>query len=213
MRQDIIIIILLLFLSQNLFCKDYYDNFGIEFETGTEEKSDFLSGTFDDYYTYYKNNIFTKILNAEQNDEFSIKLENGIKNYSDDNLDNHFHLATFGYNKVLSKIFTLDIGAKGGVVVADKNENNTYGIKKIEPKLIARINNFELTSSIAYQYKDYKNKNIIQDSSLNFGIKRQFSESSSGLLNFGIKKIEQDVNNVENSKNSQYAKIGYYWQR
>ncbi len=206
--------LLLILITQTLFATDaHYDNFGIELETGTQEKSDTLQETIDDYYTYYKNNVFTKLINDEKNEEFTIKLENGIKDYSDDNLDNHFHLATFGYNKILSAIFALDIAAKGGVVVADKDEENTYGLKKIEPKLIAKINNFELSSSIAYQYKDYKSRNTIQDASLNFGIKRQFSQSSSGILNFGIKKIEQDVDNVENTRNSQYAKIGYYWQR
>jgi hypothetical protein len=208
------LLLLIFILSiKNLFAESYYNNFGIEFETGMQEKSDTLLETLDDYYTYYKNNIFTKILNDEKNEEFSIKLENGTKDYLDNNLDNHFHLATLGYNKILSEIFALDISAKGGVVIAEEDEGNSYGLKKIEPKLIAKINNFEVSSSIAYQYKDYKSKNTIQDASLNFGIKKQFSQSSSGILKFGIKNIEQAVDDVKSKKNSQYAKIGYYWQR
>lgn len=210
-----VILILFLILSLKIFlsAQTYIDNFGGEFETGTEEKTDELLTTLDDYYTYYKTNFFIKVKSDEETGEVTLKTENGIKNYTNDNIDNNFHIVNLGWQKPISEIFIFDLGLKNGVILAEKNKDNSYMLKKIEPKLIAKINSYEFLFSIAYQNKGYKNENKISDTSLNFGIKRQFTNSSNAILSFGVKKIEQDIDNIGSTKNSQYAKVGYYWQR
>jgi hypothetical protein len=210
---------LFLYIFFALFCfyalnaETYIDNLGVEFESGTAEKTDELLTTIDDYYTYYKSNFLMKMKSDEEIGEVILKTENGIKDYSNDNLDNHFHFVSLGWQKPLSEIFSFDLGLKSGILLADKFKDNSYTLRKIEPKIIAKVDNYEFFSSIVYQLKWYKSEDKIRDNSLNFGIKRQFTDCSNAILTFGIKKIDQNVDDIGSKKNSQYAKIGYYWQR
>lgn len=191
----------------------FVDNFGVELEAGSEAKTDVLAETLADYYDYYKNNLFFKVLEREEEVSLGVKVENGVKDYVDDKLDNRFHLLTLNYTKRLSKLLFFDYGFKAGPVVAENNHENSYEFYKMEPKFIMKWDTLELSSSVMWQDKSYSNSDAIDTCAINFGIKKQFNQESSIALDFGTKSVEQSISDIQTQRKSQYAKIGYYWQR
>lgn len=208
----IISMILLCFSSLHAVLKEaFIQNLGIEFESGSSEKQDLLLES-DNFYNYYKNIFFIKTITSD-NGFFLLRTENGLRQYSNENLNNDFHLLNISINKIMSSIFTMNIDIASGFVIYDKLVNNTYTIGKVEPRLTAKFDNFEMFGIISYQSKSYKDNSNVFNSNYSLGATKQISESSKILLSTGLIYIHQDVNSIQDDRKNTYVKLGYYWER
>lgn len=229
MKRLSFIFVLLALTIANGFCeKGYFSEFGTEFESGTQEQEDSTVDSLSQYYTFYKNSTFFKRV-VDLNNDFELRLDNGVKNYTDYKLDNHFHTLSMNYLAQKSKIFALDLGIKYGEAINNDYKENSYYFYRVEPKLIAKLDTYQFYTSLGYQLKgfDYrgeKTKNLageelrkggdtIADTSLNFGITKQFSENTCIKAGYSFKYLESEKDAITSNKTTHNAKIGFYWQR
>jgi len=205
--------------------ESYFTEFGTEFEVGEEEKADAIVDSLNQYYNFSKNiTYFKRTLGV--NSDVKLQIDNGIKDYTEDKLDNHFHHLKFNYMAKLSALWDLDFGMQYGEVVNERDKMNSYLLTRLEPKVILNVNTWRFFGSVGWQIKEFeyrKKKDVailadktraILDSSLNCGIDKQISENSYLSLKYGWKYLTEDnLDGVESSKTAYSAKIGYYWKR
>ena len=222
------VLVVLIFLSLGFAQESYISEFGSEFETGQEEQEeqeDAIVDTLNEYYVFYKNTTYFKIV-LDENSKITFQLENGKKDYQGILLDNRFHNLQFILNTRLSQIWSFDLGIKYGETVNEYDDFNSYLTTKLEPKIIANIYTWRIFSSIGWQIKEFENRkqnNLIElkdttqaitDLSWNFGVDKQIT--SNGYLKFKYKYQllnQDDLIAAGDQKTVHNAKIAYVWKR
>lgn len=234
MRLKIFVIIcfLFFFIEQNIFCSIKYlddiDFFNIDFETGIEEQEDNNISTINNFYTFYKSNISFGEFNSIF--KHSFKIINTLKNYDDLQKDNRSNQIFLNLQSPIYKAISFDFNVGVNYVTYDKNKTNNYTASKLNLKLIYSMIDFDIWTDLEYgeknygpndstnksfSYNDYSNtpNDRIFNTNLSIGITKLVSEFSHLTLSCGIKKINQNYNEVKSNKNNQYAKVSYSWKR
>jgi hypothetical protein len=224
----ICLMLFFVFQKQKGFCEayeSYFTEFGTEIEVGQEEKEDAIVDSLDQYYNFSKNMTYLK-RNIGVNTDLKFQVDNGIKDYTDDALDNHFYYLKLNCMTKLSALWDFDFGLKYGEVSNEKDNLNSYFVMRLEPKLIFNVETWRVFGSFGWQIKEFEYRKkqdvailedktqAILDSSFNCGIDKQISENSYLSLKYSWKYLTEDNIDVAGAnKMAHSAKIGYYWKR